>query len=400
MKNQIRTTVVSLLIIAVFFTYITPFVVAEVEAGDPSKTDPGGPSDNQQQGMGNNTGHMGGPGGNQTGDQNQSGPGEPGYGDKNETTKDHNQYNYQTREMTIIGEGNSTRIRSQYRNNNTEETFEFYFNIDNAPLLQLSYIPTSQAFFQLPHFSLVIEQLLEYIDINANGKYDRNDVVLSTLVMSNATFANITYTNSTTPEGKTITILETHTLDTLFSIVIYVAREHTSLFNTILTPEEIKIDFNIVGYPFVNQTSQLALITVVETPFSITPEQTTSDEQKGRANQESGLNISSGAHRGFFSWANGATIDNLSRPVNVTVLTETEQTFTGDTQETMTQTQVIFSYPRGDVISHDPKIGVLDILQDIFPAVLQFEYLSALYVIACIVSATVFYGVIRFRKRH
>jgi len=85
--------------------------------------------------------------------------------------------------------------------------------------------------------------------------------------------------------------------------------------------------------------------------------------------------------------------------VNVTVLSETEQTFMENTQETVTQTQVIFSYPRGEIISHDPKIGVLDILQGIVPSVLQFEYLSAIYLITCVISAIVFYGVIRYRKK-
>lgn len=375
---------VLLLIISVFFTYFTPLVFAEEGPGPGNQNQggTGGSSGNQQQGPANNTNQMG-PGGNQTGGQNQSGPGGPGYGNENNTTGGQHRYRYQKQYMNIDGEGNCTRIRSQYRNNNTEEPFEIFFTIDNAPTLQLSYNATAM----LHHFCLIIEQLIEYNDINENGKYDRNDVIASTLFMSNITFTNITYSNSTTPEGKTITLLETHTPDNLFSIVIYVTSEQTSLFNTIISPEEIKIDFNIFRYPFVNETSQLALITHIETPYSITSEQNTSDEKQGKATQESGLNISSGSHRGFFSWANGATIDNISRPVNVTVLTEIEQTFTGNTQETMTHTQVIFSYPRGEIISHDPKIGVLDILQDILPSVLQFEYLSAIYLITCVISA-------------
>ncbi len=385
---------VFLLIISVFLTYFTPLVFAEEGPGpgDQNQGGIGNSSGNQQQGPANNTTQMG-PGGNQTGGQNQSGPGGPGQGNENNTTG--GQYRYQKRYMNIDGDGNCTRIRSQYRNNNTEEPFEIFFTIDDAPTLHLSYTTTAM----LHHFSLIIDQLVEYKDINENGKYDRNDVITSTLLMSNITFTNITYSNSTTPEGKTITTLETHTPDKIFSIVIYVASEQTSLFNTIISPEEIKFDFSIVSYPFVNETSQLALITHVETPFHITSEQNTYDEKQGRATQESGLNISSGRHRGFFSWANGVIVDNISRPVNVTVLTETEQTFAGNTQETMIQTQVIFSYPRGEIISHDPKIGVLDILQDILPSVLQFEYLSAIYLITCVISAIVFYTVIRYRKK-
>jgi len=418
MKTQKNAIVVFLLIISVIFTYLTPLVFAEGDPSDPSNSGLGDSSDNQQQGSGNNTGQMGGPGGNQTGgtnennsgqkggpggnqtgNQNQSGPGEPGYGNEDNTAGNQHQYRYQKQNMNINGTGNCTQIRSQYRNNNTEETFEIFFNIDNAPTLQLSYVPNLNATTNQHHFSLIIEQLIEYIDINTNGKYDHNDVIVSSLLLSNVTFTNITYTNSTGSDGKTITIIETHTSDNLFSIIIYLASEETSFLNNMITPEEIKIDFNIVSYPFVNETSQLALVTHIETPFSITSEQNTYDEKQGRATQESGLNISSGRHRGFFSWANVATVDNTTQLVNVTVVSETEQTFTGDNQETYTQTQVIFSYPRGESIIHDPKIGVIDILQKILPSALQLEYLSIMYLLTCVISGIVFYGVIRYRKR-
>jgi hypothetical protein len=426
MKTQKNAIVVFLLIISVIFTYLTPLVFAVGEPGTPGNSGLGASLGNQLQGSSNDTSQMGGPGGNQTGGnkqnnsgqqsanntnqmggsggnqtgrQSQSSPGEPGYGNGNNTPGDQHQYQYQKQNMDIDGEGNCTRIRSQYRNNNTEETFEIFFNIDNAPTIQLSYIPNLNATTNQHHFSLIVEQLIEYNDMNANGKYDHNDVIVSTLLMSNITFTNITYTNDTTPDGKTITIIETHTPDNVFSIVIYFTSERTSFFNNIITPKEVKIDFNIVGYPFVNQTSQLALITHVETPFAITPEQNTYDEQQGIATQESGLNISSGSHCGFFSWANDAIVDNTSYPVNVTVVSETEQTFTGNNQETYTQTQVIFSYPRGESIIHDPKIGVIDILQNILPSALQLEYLSIMYLLTCIISGIVFYGVIRYRKR-
>jgi len=225
MKTHKRTMVVFLLIFSVIFTYLTPLVFAEGEPGDPSKSGLGDSSGNPQQGSPNNTSQMGGPGGNQAGGQNQSSPGEPGYGDENNTVGDQHRYRYQRRSMNIDGAGNCTRIRSQYQNNATEETFEIFFNVDNAPTLQLSYIPNLNATTSQHHFSLIIEQLIEYNDMNANGKYDHNDVIASTFLMSNITFTNITYTNNTTPDGKTITIIETHTLDNLFSIVIYLVSE-------------------------------------------------------------------------------------------------------------------------------------------------------------------------------
>ncbi len=401
MKTKKRTHLVLLIIFIITLAYVTPLVYAEEELGlgNPNTNGQVDSSGNQQQGPTNNSNQMGGPGGNQTQGQNQNGPGKQGNNNENNIDGSQHQYRYQRRFMNIDGEGNCTRIRSQYKNNATEETFEIYFNIDKAPTIQLSYIPKINTTSNLNHFNLIIEQLIEYNDINSNGKYDHNDAIISNIMMSDAKFTNITYTNNTTPDNKIVSILETHTLDNVFSITIYVASEQTSFLNNVITPEEIKIDFNIIDYPFMNQISQLALITKVETPFAITPEQNTYDEEKGTAFQENGLNISSVSHRGFFSWANVATIDNTSYPVNVTVISETEQTFTQDNQETYNQTQVIFSYPRGQSITHDPKIGVIGLIQNILPSVLQVEYLSIMYLLACIISGIVFYGVIRHKKK-
>ena len=249
------------------------------------------------------------------------------------------------------------------------------------------------------HFNLVIDQLIEYIDSNKNGKYDHNDDIVSSLVFSNVTFSNISYTNSTTSDGKTVTIIETHTMDDLFSILIYLVSEKTLISNNIITQKEVKIDFSIIDYPYVSQSSRLALVTQVDTPFDVLPEQNTYDEQQGIAIQESGLNISSATRSGFFTWANEAVVDNKSYPVNVTVLSTSEQTFSGSVQEAYTQSQVIFSYPRGQSIVHDPKIGVVELLGGVLPAVLQVEYLSIIYLLACLVAGIVFYGVVYIRKK-
>ena len=96
--------------------------------------------------------------------------------------------------------------------------------------------------------------------------------------------------------------------------------------------------------------------------------------------------------------ANESIVYNITHPVKVTVRSQTEQTFSETTQETYTQSQVIFSYPRGETIVHDPKIGVVELLGGILPAVLQYEYLSIIYLLACIVSAIAFYGIVYYRK--
>jgi len=398
MKTSKKTIVVFLLIFSVLVTCLVPSVFALEGNGYQNKGGQGNSSGTQQQGSGT-TNQTGGYGGKQGAGNNQNGSGQQGGNDTNSSEGHQYRHQYQRRFTLMDGAGNYTRIRSQCRNNATQESFEIFFTIDNGPTLQLSYIPTLNASIGERHFSLIVEQLIEYNDINANGKYDHTDSIVSSQNLSNITFTNITYTNSTTPEGKTFTVIETHTSNDLFSILIYLVSEKTMFQNTTITQKEIKIDFKITNYPFMNQTSKLALITQVQTPFAITPEQNTYDEQQGIASQESGLNISSAYRSGFFSWANEVIVDNTTYPVNVTVLTQTEQTFTGNNPETYTQSQIIFSYPRGDTIIHDPKIGVIELLGGVIPAVLQYEYLSIIYLLACIVSAIIFYGVVYYRKK-
>lgn len=399
MKTLERTLIVFLLMVCIVGTSAAPVGVAFEGSGNQYMKGQGNSTGNPQQGPPDDSGPNGGFGGQPGGGNNQNGSGQQAGGNESCSGGYQYRHRYQRRYTILEGAENYTRIRSQCRNNRTDEAFEIFFTNDAAPTLELSYIPGLNASTGERHFILEIDQLIEYTDSNANGKYDHNDVIQSSLALSNTTFTNITYTNSTTPDGKTITMIETHTIDNLFSIIIYLASERTSFVNTIITQKEIKIDFKIIGYPFENQTSQLALVTQIETPNLVTPEQNTYHEQQGIATQESGLNISSESRSGFFTWANTATVDDITSPVNVTVISRTEQTFTDETQETSTQSQVIFSYPRGETIIHDPKIGVIELLGGVLPSVLQFEYLSIIYLLACLVSGIVFYGIVYYRKR-
>jgi hypothetical protein len=399
MKTQKRSLGVFLLMFFVICTYLSPSILAQEGNGYQYMGGQGNTSGIPPQGPSDTTNHTSAYGGNPGGGYQQNNSGQQGSNDYTSSQGHQYRHRYQHRYTVMEGANNFTRIRSLCQENTSNEAFEILFTIDTTPLLQLSYLQNINASSIQHQFSLIVEQLIEFSDVNGDGKYDPNDVVLSSLNMSNSTFTNITYTNSTASDGTAITIMETHTSDGMFSIQIYLVSGRTMYLNNTITSKEIKIDFAITDYPFVNQTSQLALITQMETPFIVAPEQETYDEQQGTAIQESGLNISSTTHSGFFTWANEASVDDVIQPISVTVLSETEETFTGNAQETSTSTQVIFSYPHGERILHDPKIGIVNILQTIIPTVLPLEYLSLIYLFACIISGIIFLGVIRYRKK-
>ncbi len=398
MKSQKRSIIVGFLILSLGFSLLSPLVGAADSVSDQQSNPPGGPSQGQPQGPG--TPDQGGPPDeNQSGGNSQNGSGQGGSGNQTNTGGQKPRYRYQTREMNIQGEGNYTRIRSQYRQNTTEKSFEVFFSIDKAPSFELSFLSDQNDGAARHHFSLVVEQLIEYVDANLNGRYDSFDVVVSTVEFSNVSFSNITYENISTSKGNTVTIIKTHTLDDLFTIIIYIADSNTSYLNATITPQEIKFDFKIHLYPYVNQSSQLALRTGVKTPFSVIAQQSAFAEQQRQASQEGRLNISSTTNFGFFSWVPDAIVDTVQTPVNVSVVSQTQQTFASNNQSSYTQAEVVFSYARGESILHDPKIGVVSILGPLLPTVIPLEYLSAVYLIACIISAVVFYGIIYFRKK-
>jgi hypothetical protein len=251
-----------------------------------------------------------------------------------------------------------------------------------------------------------MEKILEYYDTNKNGRYDIDDLTASSLSLSDVGFSNISYANTTSLDGSIIHIIETRSLDNMFALKLFVVTNETSINNNMITPEEVKIDFIISNYNFTNQTTQLALVAILETRNRHNLEQVTSDERRKTAVDESGINITSKNQGGFFSWSNKVDVDDNDYQVNVTILSETGIYNTSDSDESKTITEIIFSYPQGDSIIHDPKIGV-NLLAGIIPSIIPSGELTSselinlilTYAVCCAIAAVLFISVVHLRKR-
>jgi hypothetical protein len=168
----------------------------------------------------------------------------------------------------------------------------------------------------------------------------------------------------------------------------------------------MKMDFIITNYSFLNQTTQLALVTQLETHYQYKFEEQSYDENRNTATNERQMNISSQNHTAFFSWSNQVNVDNKNLPVNVTVLSETGFSNPYYNKEQIPKTEIIFSYPQGANIVHDPKIGV-NLLGSIFPSIIpngeltmpELLNLITIYIICCAIAAILFIGIIYIRKR-
>ncbi len=405
MKNKKHQLTIIILIIILITSTLFPFNIVYAEIGNDGYG-PGdkGPNNNISDGEYNNQPQNNQSDKNQTEKQYQNGSNN--YDDQLKQWRQIYRYKNQKGTMNMTCEGNRTQIRLKYRQNNTEITFEFMFNIDNIPTLTLSFIPNLNATANQPHFHLSIEKIIEYYDTNNNGRYDRNDLIASSLSFSNITFTEISYTNTTNSDGNVIYNIKTHTIDNKFSLSIYIATNETSLYNNIITPEEMKMDFIIANYSFLNQTTQLALVTQLETHYQYKFDEQSYDENRNTATNERQMNISSQNHTGFFSWSNQVNVDNKNQPVNVTVLSETGLLNPYYNKEQASKTEIIFSYPQGSNIIHDPKIGV-NLLGNVFPSIIpngeltipELLNLITIYIICCALAAILFISIIYIRKR-
>jgi hypothetical protein len=90
----------------------------------------------------------------------------------------------------------------------------------------------------------------------------------------------------------------------------------------------------------------LALNISVDTRARTEVDEETFDESEGLAEDEEELELVGDDTTAFFSWVKEASVDGEMKPVGSSVFTN------GD------DIKVYFAYPQGQIINHDPKIGV------------------------------------------
>ena len=312
------------------------------------------------------------------------------------------QKRYQHRKMNCTGGHNQSRIRSQWRLNNSIDAFEIEFTIDPEPVMILYYMPNGDASNVQLTFKITLKKLVEFADLNNNGRFDYSDSEISTYAFENVNFTNITYSNETLISGETVLTMETQTFDNVFEIKMYISDNFTSFNKQILSPSEMKIDFQINQYPFLENNTPLALIMEITTNHNLSIEAESFDEKQGYAFNESAVNISSMHYSGFLSWLNTVSVDGINKSIQASILEEEHPGMEG----VETIRFISFSYPHGAEIIHDPKIGVVS--QSFNLAALNNVQLINIitdlnvyftYIISCVLAIIIFIGILSLRKR-
>jgi len=378
------------------------------ESGNEGYTQVGNGNVNQSQGEedGKGNSHEGDDDTNQDGQGNQNQEQNQhqkrnGDNDGDNISDDKERYHY--RKMTMIQGENQTRIHSEWQQDNKQDFFEIFFTIKNGPKILFEYMSSSNTSNNNLSFEILFKNLFEYFDDNDNGRYDQNDTILESYSLINTSFNEINYSKIISDDGEPVSVIQTSTIDNIFTIVIYVSGNYSQIQNQILSPSEIKIDFIITNFEFSENNSFLSFETELQTIHTIDMNSDSFDEKQGYGKNEQEINISSINHNGFFSWIETAIIDNNTHKVNVTMISSIEQTLTDEGKEILKTNTIYFCYPQGKNIVHDPKIGIASVSFNAFtPIVIQTVFSSnniLVYLGVCIIASFLFIGTIFARKR-
>lgn len=199
-------------------------------------------------------------------------------------------------------------------------------------------------------FEVKFQALVEFVDLNDNGVFDyENDTCIEDYGINS--FQPIIYTPVNISDDCVLHYFLINTTDGVFAAHIYFPEEFVTVNGNLVAPTQIKIDIEITNYDYIEDNSQLALYTKLFSEEFYEEKEETEDEKGGNAENEKEVFTNNEEYTGIFSWKETAMIDGVEMPV---LTNELEL----ECEEDKIQ-RLLFNYPRGYHIYHDPKIGIV-----------------------------------------
>ena len=260
---------------------------------------------------------------------------------------DYEEYNHRTIEVEI----ESGQIHFESVLDGREDSDEFGIGIENRTgdglQIELSYDNDSESGESELEFAVQFNEIIEYIDVDGDGIYNSSidtQVGASYLIDS---FQKTQYQVHALNDGNNLHQVIVNTTDGIFTVYIYLLEEFGILNGSLITPSQIKIDIEINGFSFGDPTSQLALKSELEASVEFESENETEDEEFGYSTDEASVQVFINETYGYFSWAEVAEVDEISKSVNISNL-----------EHGASEDIFYLSYAQGQHILHDPKIGI------------------------------------------
>ena len=254
------------------------------------------------------------------------------------------------REVTIDATPTYVEIESQLESGGVEDSFKISVEVGpNGAEFQIAFESETATNETEREFEVRFVDLIEYIDVNDNGVYDDSvDDDVRTLALES--FDPVVYTIENTANGP-LHIIDVLTTDGIFGARVYAVGDFTEVNGTVIAPTQVKIDVSIRNFNFTEVDSFLALKVELSSESETSFDDMTEDEEDGRAVDESEVDFLLTDVTGFFSWKESAEIDGVTHLVNSTI-----------DEVTATEQDIYLSYPQGNEIIHDPKIGFENLL--------------------------------------
>ena len=254
------------------------------------------------------------------------------------------------REVSVVTSPSLVEIQSELESGGTEDSFKIEVAVGpNGAEFKVEFETESTTNETEREFEVQFVELVEYLDVNGNGIYDDSiDTDLQTVEL--VSFEPLVYTVENTADGP-VHIIDVLTTDGVFGARVYAVGDFTEINGSIIVPTQVKIDVMIMNFNFTDISSQLALKVELSTEMETSFDDTTEDEDEGRAVSEAEMDILLTDVTGFFSWKESAEIDGTTYPVNSSIH-----------EVTATEQEIFLNYPQGNEIIHDPKIGFENLL--------------------------------------
>ncbi len=213
-----------------------------------------------------------------------------------------------------------------------------------------------------------LQQVIEYNDSNMNGGFDAGETVLSAWDLSDSAHplndtaprTEATWNGLTASEVTNEGISGWHISATAnlggdgatFSIDLYVFGTATSLAGGELNPTDVKIDFGFHNITANSNSSAVALLLEMKTEQECDLYDSEENAEQGCSANFNSTDVSSTL---TFGWLEHATVDGTEMAVNHS---EIEWSGDSDGSSKTHEKLLLFSYPHGQDIVHDPKLSV------------------------------------------
>jgi hypothetical protein len=283
------------------------------------------------------------------------------------------------RDIEVLIEGNEILVESIKRIDKNRDEIRTIINYNEEGLkIGLAYKSDLESECEL-EFGITFRELIEFIDQNENGIYEPEiDQKIQNISLNE--FRPAIYESWNISSNTKLHYIQIQTENEIFVVHIYFAEEFVFVEHSLITPFQAKIDIEISHFIFLNETSKLALDIELEYEGNYEKQEETEDEDAGYAENEEGVITTINDFTGFFTWKKNAIIDEISSEIRVSEIminkiNEHEQA-------------IYLNYPNGDVIYHDPKIGIEDLLiplkgsPSLIPIIILVSVIGALSVSA------------------